>query len=204
MAADRRGIVVFGGTFDPPHLGHLILASDAAEALRPERFLVVPCGDPWHRSSAQTTAPSIRWEMTQAAFSSFPQFEVTDREIQRPGPTYTVDTLRELRSETSAELTLLIGEDSLAAFDSWREPEAIAKLARIAVLERGEVRTDPTPKIGDDGLERITIRRIDISSTEIRARVAAGRPVAPLLPDGVAEIIEREGLYEGIRPGSRG
>ncbi len=200
MAGDGRGIVVFGGTFDPPHLGHLILACDAYEALTPERFLIIPTGHTPLRSQAGITPAAIRLRMVRAALAGHSHFEVNDMEVVRSGPSYTVDTLRALAASDPRPITLLVGKDAFASFSDWREHEEISRIARIAVMERGEARSLRRVTTGADGMERVTTRRIDISSTEIRDRVAQGRPVRALLPEGVVQIIEQEGLY--LRGGS--
>jgi nicotinate-nucleotide adenylyltransferase len=208
--AGRGGLVVFGGTFDPPHLGHLILACDAREALGPARFLVIPCGSPPHRPEPPGAPADLRLEMVRAMFADHPEFEVDDREIRRPGPSYTVATLRELALAGSARPTLLMGEDQYRSIESWSESAEVRRLAEIAVLTRslpGAENGGAEPGHPADGVKRVAERRVDISSSEIRARVEAGRPVGHLVTRRVEAIIAREGLYRsavGIRPGLSG
>ncbi|MEX2569749.1 MAG: nicotinate (nicotinamide) nucleotide adenylyltransferase, partial [Gemmatimonadota bacterium] len=133
----KRRLGVFGGTFDPPHHGHLIVAAEAYEALGLDLLLFVPAGDPPHKPDAAAATPDQRLRMVRAAVEGDPRFAADDREIRRGGPSYTVDTLRDLRREDpDAELVFLLGIDQFRAFGSWRAPEEIVKLARLAVLAR--------------------------------------------------------------------
>lgn len=204
------GTVLFGGTFDPPHLGHLVLACDACEVLQPDRFLIVPCGTPPHRPAEGVSPAGTRLEMARAAFDGVMGFEVSEVELKRPGPSWTVDTLRALAAGSDTRITLLMGADQYLGLEGWREPDVIRRLARIAVMERTDVGAggpDAEARLARDGALRVTARRVDISSTEVRERVAEGRPFRWLLPPGVAEIIDRERLYRapvGIRSESRG
>ncbi len=185
---------VFGGTFDPPHVGHLALAEWARDALRLDRVLFVPAGTPPHKHRADLSSPADRLAMTRAAIRGHAAFEVVPLEARRRGPSFTVDTLRALRARfPGARLYLLMGEDSLREFDSWREPEAIARLATLAVaLRPGARRRRPRAGwrvawLGNPGLE--------VSSSALRARVRAGRSVGYLVPEAVARLITRRGLY---------
>jgi len=186
-------IGVFGGTFDPPHHGHLIVAADAHEALALDRLLFVPAGRPPHKPGSATTTERERLRMVEAAIAGDPRFEVDDRELRRAGPSFTVDTLRELASEASgAELIFLLGTDQYRALGEWREPEEIVRLARLGVFARG----GDTPDLsGPYPARAVPVRRVDVSSTEIRARLAAGRPIRYLVPEAVEAIIRGEGLY---------
>ena len=186
---------VFGGTFDPPHLGHLVAASDACDALGLDRVVWIPSAShPFKRESVRT-GPALRLEMVRAAIAGDDRFEADDLELRREGPSYTVDTLRELRARhPGAELFLLIGADNLADLPKWREPDELARLARLAVVSReGEA---VPPHAGVEAAE-VFITRVDVSSTEVRRRVAAGRSIRYLVPEPVRETIAREGLYRG-------
>jgi nicotinate-nucleotide adenylyltransferase len=187
----RTGIL--GGTFDPPHLGHLAAASDAWQALGLDRVLFVPASVPPHKRGRVKTPAALRLEMVRAAVAGDPRFAADDRELRRPGPSYTVDTLRELHREAPAdELFLLLGADALRDLPTWREPDAVASLAHLVVLHRageGAPVDAPFPALP------VAVTRIDVSATEVRRRVAAGEPVRYLVPDPVRAVVEREGLY---------
>jgi nicotinate-nucleotide adenylyltransferase len=196
-----RRIGILGGTFDPPHHGHLIVAGDAFEALSLDRLLFIPAGNPPHKPGSVTATGAQRLRMLEAAIAGDSRFAVDDRELRREGPSYTVDTLRELRAETpDAGLFFLLGVDQFRALGSWREPGEITRLAQLGVFARGG--TDPDIS-GTFPAVRVPVRRIDISATEIRERIAAGRSVRNLVPDSVAAIIEEERLYRQVRKEAR-
>lgn len=186
-------IGVFGGTFDPPHNGHLIVAVEAREVLNLDQLLLVPTGSPAHRSHRPGASAEQRLQMVKAATEGDPRFQVDDLEVRREGPTYTIDTLQELRRrEPDAELVLLLGIDQFRKFDTWRDPDLIAGMATLAVLSRdGET---PAPD-GAYGAVSVPVSRIDISSTLVRRRVAEGKSIRYYVPERVGEIIESEKLY---------
>lgn len=186
-------IGLFGGTFDPPHHGHLIVASDVFAALGLTRLLFIPSAvHPFKRSRVQASA-GLRAEMIRAAVRGDERFGVDELELHRPGPSYTVDTLRAMRDRCpDAELYLVIGADNVREFPLWHEPGEILRLARLAAVSRsGE------PVGADDGVPvvPVPVTRVDISSTEVRRRAAAGESIRYLVPDAVREIVLREGLY---------
>ena len=187
-------IGVFGGTFDPPHIGHLVAAQDASVVLYLDRVIFVPAADPPHKRGALVSAASVRSEMLRATIAGNPQFEISTCELDRAGASYTVDTLRELAEQyPGAALQLLVGVDQVREFASWREPDQIVKLAAVVMLSRAGV---AGPGAEADFVRRtVAVTRIDVSSTLIRTRVAAGMPIRYLVTDAVAKIIEREGLY---------
>jgi nicotinate-nucleotide adenylyltransferase len=198
--ARARRIGVFGGTFDPPHAGHVEVVRDVADALGLDRVLWVPAGVSPHKLDRPPSPAALRLEMARAAASADPRFEVSDLETVRPGPSYTVDTLRELRSRwEDAELFLILGADQLRVFATWREAPEILRLATPALMDReGEATTAVVPDL--PGMERavhVPVRRVDVSATQVRAAVAAGEDVAALVPAGVRAVIERERLYRG-------
>lgn len=200
--ADAAGggvrIGVFGGTFDPPHLGHLIVAQDAWLALGLERVVFVPAASPPHKAHRVITPAALRLELLRAAVAGDPRFEVSDLELRRAGPSYTVDTLRELRGAyPGASLYFLMGVDQFRELHTWREPEEVARLARLVVIGRGG-ESGGLPATGDFPHLLLEATRIDLSATEIRARVAAGEPIRYLVPAAVEALIEREGLYRGV------
>jgi nicotinate-nucleotide adenylyltransferase len=183
-------IGLYGGTFDPIHLGHLLLARDALEQLGLDRMRFLPANHSPHKPEIRITPGPIRLEMVRAAIAGEPRFEADDRELRRPPPSYTIDTVRELIAEIpGAEFTYLIGADNLPLLHTWREIGALRGLVRFAVLARAGA-IDPA----GEGMPVIR-REIEISSTEIRNRIANGQPVRYLVPDAVETIIRRHHLY---------
>ena len=185
-------IGIFGGTFDPPHVGHLLAASDAYEALNLDRVIWVPAaGQPL--KSAIVASSADRLAMVQALIGDDPRFSVDPIEIERGGLSFTVETLRALRerwkSDASLALVLLLGADAAATLPQWREPAEVMRLAEVVVLRRGgETSTTAAGRSIDS-------RRVDVSSTEIRARVSAGRSIRGFVPEPVAAYIEGRRLY---------
>lgn len=198
----RRRIGIFGGTFDPFHIGHLVVAQDAVEVLGLDRLVFIPAGTPPHKEAGEVSPAPIRAAMVRAGVGADPRFEVDELELARPGPSWTVDTLRTLSArEPEPELFLLMGVDQLAGFHLWREPQEVARLAQVAVMAReGE-----DPAVVDPGFPLdpliVPVTRLDISSTRIRARVREGRSARYLVPDAVHRIIRDERLYTGA-PGA--
>jgi nicotinate-nucleotide adenylyltransferase len=190
---------LFGGTFDPPHTGHLIAAQDACSALGLDRVIFVPARIPPHKQNRELTPAPLRLSLLRAAVAGDDRFEVDDLELEREGPSYTVDTVRVWRSRhPDAELYLLLGADQYAEFDSWRDPAAIRADARIAVLSReGVPAVAPTDIL-------VPVTRIDISSTEVRRRTTAGEPIRYLVPDAVAVLIRQHGLYGDVPERAKG
>jgi nicotinate-nucleotide adenylyltransferase len=191
-----RRVGLFGGTFDPPHAGHLAIAEWAREQLRLDRVLFVPAGTPPHKRGRRRSSARCRVAMTRLAVRGNPAFRVSTLETRRAGPSFTVDTLRALRASfPKARLFLIMGEDSLDDFRTWHEPGAIVALATLAVARRpGRPRTRRRPPRGVVWLDN---PGLDLSSSVIRARVRAGRSVRYLVPDTVAEHIRRRRLYRG-------
>ena len=191
MRARRLG--VFGGTFDPLHHGHLIVAAEACEALALDLLLFVPAADPPHKRGTVIATPDQRLRMLDSGTRDDPRFSVDDLEIRRSGPSYTVDTLRELTSrEPESELVFLLGADQFREFDAWRLPAEIARMARLAVLAR----SGETPDLaGPYGGISVPVTRLDISATDIRRRVAAGQSIRYYVPEPVRGIIMEEGVY---------
>ena len=170
------------------------------EELGLERVRFVPAGDPPHKGREGLSEPSLRLEMAREGIGDDPGFEVSAVELQRPGPSFTVDTLREFRrEEPGVELVLLLGVDQWRTFGSWRAPEEIARLATVAVMTRegerpAEVPTGPEELPGLD-FTQVEVTRFDVSSTQLRERVGSGRSIRYLVPDRVRRIIEAAGLY---------
>lgn len=188
---------IFGGTFDPPHIGHLIVAQDAWAALRLDRLLFMLANVPPHKRGRVAAPAAARLALLEAAVAGDPRFEASDLELRRAGTSYTVDTLRELHAQfPAAELFFLMGVDQFRDLHTWREPEAIARLATVVVLSRTGVEV-AQPRL-DVRHITLPVTRIDISATEVRRRVSAGEPIRYLVPPAVEAIIEREGLYRRV------
>ncbi len=184
---------IFGGTFDPPHLGHLVVAQDACSALGLDRVLFMVAAAPPHKHGRAFAPAPLRLEMLRAALAGDDRFLPSDLELRRTGRSYTVDTLRQLRAdEPDAQLFLLIGADQAREFRTWREPDEIARLAAVVALSR---EGDPGANPAEPALRTLAVTRLDISATDIRRRVAAGEPIRYLVPEAVAAIIRREHLY---------
>lgn len=182
---------LLGGTFDPIHLGHLRAAENARDELGLERVAFVPAALPPHRALPLSSGRD-RFAMVALATSGQPAFVASDAELERPGPSYTVDTLRAWRQERPGdELVLLLGSDAYAEMRSWREAEAVLDLCQLAVVARpgdaGAATAGAALRVDGPGLR--------VSSSEIRERVRAGRSVRYLVPDAVADYIEKRGLY---------
>lgn len=193
-AGGRERIGILGGTFDPPHVGHLMVAADAFAALRLDRLLLIPSAAPPHKRGRVCASAEQRLAMVRAAVASDPRFQVDDLELRRPGASYSVDTLRALSARhADAELFFIIGVDQLREFESWREPEEVARLARLVVMARGG---EGAPPAGRFQAQPVPVTRIDLSATELRERVQRGQSIRYFVPDPVIEIIEREGLYK--------
>jgi nicotinate-nucleotide adenylyltransferase len=191
-----------GGTFDPIHHGHLVAASEVRARFDLDEVIFVPTGAPWQKSDRQVTTPEHRYLMTVIATAANPHFTVSRVDIDRDGPTYTIDTLRDLHtsyrtSGSDADLFFITGADAMTQILSWRDHEELFDLAHfVAVTRPGHPMTQETL----DGLpaDRVTLMEIPalaISSTDCRERVGAGEPVWYLVPDGVVQYIGKHGLY---------
>ncbi|MPZ49176.1 MAG: nicotinate-nucleotide adenylyltransferase [Dehalococcoidia bacterium] len=188
---------VFGGTFDPLHTGHLILAEASREQLQLDRVLFIPAGDPWRKSDREITPASQRLDMVRLATADNPNFEVDDCEVAHEGPSYTVDTLRSLSQRLpEAELYLILGEDALADLPNWRDPAGIASQAMIAVVPRGGIGMPWLP-FPASRLLRVEMPYIGISATELRRRSRRGLSLRYLVPAAVEAYIREQGLYRG-------
>jgi len=193
-----RRIGLFGGTFDPPHVGHLVLAEWAWASLRLDRVVFMPAGVPPHKLGRRRSNPAHRLAMTRLAVRGNPALAVSDLEARREGPSYTVDTLRALhRRHPRARLFLLMGADSLADFPTWREPAEIARLATLVVAGRPAGGRLARPPRLPRGTKVVVLDNplVDISSSRLRTRARAGKPLRYLVPDAVAAYVARFGLY---------
>lgn len=183
-----KRVGIFGGTFDPIHHGHLILGREAIEALRLDRLLFVPTAASPHKLDRELAAPEVRLEMLRVALEGEAGFQVDEMELQRPPPSYAVDTAELLRfRQPTAEFFYLIGEDNVASLKTWHRFDDLARLVQFVVLDRGGVKVEhPYPAIR---------RYLDISATNIRNRVAMGHSIRYLVPPAVEKIIRDRHLY---------
>ena len=187
----RLGIL--GGSFDPPHVGHLLAASDACEQLELDRLVLVPAAVQPLKRDRRMASPAQRLEMVRRLVGDDPRLAVDPVEIEREGLSYTVDTLaRFAELHPEAERFFLVGMDVLESWPRWREPERIQQLATVAVMVREGEHAEASIR---DGMLQLRTRRVDVSSTEIRARVQAGRSIHGFVPDAVAAFIAAERLY---------
>lgn len=214
-------LVLLGGTFDPPHIGHLVLAQRALNQFGATRALFIPAGDPWRKTGPKGMGDGERRErgrgtddhniedavspagdrlaMVRLAVAGIEPFVVDDREVRRPGPSYTVDTLEALHDEGHTELVLVLGGDALDDLPNWKAPGRIRELATLAVAPRAVGRNwrgkRPAPRPLAPGEVRLEMAPIAISSTVIRRRVRDGRPIRHLVPEAVEAYIFDHGLY---------
>lgn len=189
-----RRVGLFGGTFDPPHLGHLMLAEWARTRLRLDRVVFMPAGTPPHKRGRRLTDAAHRLAMTRLAVRGNPAFVVSAFEARRAGSSFTVDTLRHLRArQPGADLYLLMGADSLEDFPAWYEPGEIARLATLVVAARPGPALDPAR--ARERVVRLDNPPVAISSSALRARARAGHSLRYLVPDAVAAYVAKHGLY---------
>ncbi|MEE8373732.1 MAG: nicotinate-nucleotide adenylyltransferase [Dehalococcoidia bacterium] len=208
MRIDLR-IGVFGGTFDPIHSGHLVIAEDVRLKLGLEEVLFMPAGQPWLKAERDVTEAAHRLEMAMLATALNPHFNVSTIELDRPGPTYTVDTIAELKSGVAAgaELCFILGLDALAELPQWKDPERLVNMCRLVGLRRpGYEKIDfrPLESGVPNASERVMMvdtPLIDVSATDIRSRVSRGISIRDLVPRVVEDYIAQHGLY---RRGGKG
>jgi nicotinate-nucleotide adenylyltransferase len=191
---------VFGGAFDPPHTAHVALAQTAIAELQLDELRIIPTGQAWHKARPLSPAQH-RLAMAQLAFAPLPSVVVDPRETQRAGPSYTVDTLRELRAQwPDADLFLILGGDQARALPTWREWEEILRLAIICVAEREDLTgASPqfiAPKSHESRFRRLQMPVMPVSATDIRARIATHQCVVPLVFEPVARYIDDHHLYQ--------
>ncbi|OFM02222.1 nicotinic acid mononucleotide adenylyltransferase [Corynebacterium sp. HMSC06D04] len=197
MTSPQR-IGIMGGTFDPIHNGHLVAASEVAYRFQLDQVVFVPTGQPWQKEGRDVTAAEHRYLMTMVATASNPRFTVSRVDIDREGPTYTIDTLRDLRELfPDAELYFITGADSLASIMSWHDWEVMLEMANFVGVTRPgyELSKDMLPLESQTGIELIEIPAMAISSTDCRKRAGEGEPVWYLVPDGVVQYIAKNNLY---------
>lgn len=195
VPAERVRLGVMGGTFDPVHHGHLVAASEVASVFRLDEVVFVPTGRPWQKATREVSPAEHRYLMTVIATASNPRFTVSRVDVDRPGLTYTIDTLRELRtSRPDADLFFITGADALAQILSWKDSAELFELAHFVGVTR------PGHPLGVEGLppDRVSLIEVPamaISSTDCRVRVEKGEPVWYLVPDGVVQYIAKHRLY---------
>jgi nicotinate-nucleotide adenylyltransferase len=191
-------IGVFGGTFDPVHVGHIVAAVEARRALALDRVMLVPAGDPWQKRGSVVAPASDRMAMVRAAVEGIDGLEVSPLEVERQGPSYTYQTLEALSGPGRA-LFLIVGADVASTLGSWVGVERLPGLATLVVVARAGGEGDGPPP--EDGLpagwrsERVSIPRLDVSSTDLRARSTRGWPLDGLVPPGAVRVITERGLY---------
>ena len=195
-------IGILGGTFNPPHVAHLLCAQEAHDQLDLDRVLLMPVATPPHKEAPGDPGPAARIAMCELAVAGDERFAVSDLEVRRGGASYTVDTLRALHeSHPGVDLTFIVGGDMASSLPAWREPREVVGLARLAVAEReGARRVDILERLATipgavDRVDFFDLPRMDVSSSLVRRRVAAGRPIRYLVADAVAEYIADHGLY---------
>ncbi len=194
-----RRLGVMGGTFDPIHYGHLVTAEEAQVQFSLDEVIFVPTGQPWMKEGRDVSPAEDRYLMTVIATASNPRFRVSRVEIDRDGPTYTVDTLLALSAENpDAELYFITGADAILEIFEWKDPEEVLSHAHfIAATRPGYdlARFDATATTRHPNVSVMNIPALAISSTDVRERVGAGRPIRYLVPEGVKSYIEKAGLY---------
>jgi nicotinate-nucleotide adenylyltransferase len=195
LGSEAKRVGIMGGTFDPIHHGHLVAASEVAALYELDEMIFVPTGQPWQKDGREVSAPEHRYLMTVIATASNPRFTVSRVDIDRGGPTYTIDTITDIAAEyPGAELFFITGADALGQILSWKDADKAMQMARfIGVTRPGyDLRDDHLP------VDSVTLQEVPalaISSTDCRTRVRRGEPVWYLVPDGVVQYISKHGLY---------
>lgn len=198
-SASRRAIGVLGGTFDPPHIGHLIVAAEALWRLALDEVRLIPARVPPHKPGGARGAAAQRLAWARALAAEQPGLTVADDELRREGPSYTADTMEALaRAEPTARLWFLMGSDQLEALPGWHQPRRVLAVARLGVVPRGghtaaDVRA-LADRVAPGHVDLVDAPRVDISSTLVRARIAAGEPIRHLVPRGVLRCLAADGL----------
>ncbi|MBN8867063.1 MAG: nicotinate (nicotinamide) nucleotide adenylyltransferase [Solirubrobacterales bacterium] len=192
---------VFGSSFNPPTLGHEVLLAEAGWRLALDRIIVVPTGEAWHKQADGAPSGRVRHALAEAAFGGLPGVEVSAAEIDRTGPSYTCDTLEEIRSSNpDSQIIFLAGSDAALGVGGWHRPERVLELASFAVAPRSEVAREGVEEVFEslgarDRLEFFEMPRIEISSTLVRERIGSKRPWKHLVPRETVEMIQNEELY---------
>ena len=192
----RKRLGIMGGTFDPIHHGHLVAASEVASRFQMDEVIFVPAGQPWQKAHSDVSPAEDRYLMTVIATAANPRFAVSRIDIDRPGPTYTIDTLRKLRAHhrPAVDLFFITGADALETILSWSHVKELFTLAHfIGCTRPGHTLSDPGFPAG--GVSLLEIPALAISSTDCRTRVRRGEPIWYLVPDGIVQYISKRGLY---------
>jgi nicotinate-nucleotide adenylyltransferase len=198
MAIRALRLGIFGGTFDPIHLGHVEVADAVRDALELDRMLVVVANHPWQKQDRPVTPAEDRYAMVAAALADQPGLEASRLELDRGGPSYTIDTVRQLRAdEPDADLFVVVGADVVGTLGTWHHDEELRDLVTLAVVDRpGAAHLDPP---SGWRFVQVAVRSIDISSTDLRLALEAGSTVVGLVPDAVIRCISERGLYASCR-----
>ncbi len=192
---------VLGGTFDPPHLGHLVLAAAARQTLNLDRVRFVPAGDPWRKAGRPLSAAEDRVRMVQAAVGSLHWARVSTVEVERLGPSYSADTMDEFARE-GGEWWLILGQDALADLPNWHDPPGLIASARLALARRSPQTAEVSEAVRraapgiEQRIDAVMMPELRISSTELRARMQRGRSTEVLVPLAVHRVIDERGLYQ--------
>jgi len=195
--AQHTSLGVMGGTFDPIHHGHLVAGSEVASLFELDEVVFVPTGTPWQKEESEVTPAEDRYLMTVIATASNPRFTVSRLDVDRPGPTYTIETLRELRAQRGpdVELYFITGADALSNILTWRDVEELFELAHFVGCTRPGHRL-ADPGLPDGRVSLVEVPALAISSTNCRERVRRGEPIWYLVPDGIVQYINKRGLYQ--------
>jgi len=201
---DLPATALFGGTFDPVHVAHLVLAEQVGEVVGLEQVVFVPAGRPPHKEGGTFAAPHHRRAMVELAVAGNPRFTVSGIELEADGPSFTIDTVRRLKAAGARRVALIIGGDSLVEMSTWREPEALLAECEILVVERPGYDLTRAPAAYRARAHVVPALKLDIASRTIRARVAAGQSIRYLVPEPVRAYIDAHGLYRNgaSAPGS--
>ena len=186
-------IGLFGGTFDPVHIGHLIIAQSVHENLSLDITLFIPSAYPPHKGTDIMFSPETRYAMLSRAIEGNPHFEVSDIEMKRKGPSYTIDTIRELKTTLTedTELTFIVGRDNLPEISMWKEPDSILEECRFVIADRPSVNKIDIPEWMNGRVASVNVPLIDISSSWIRSRIRSGKNIRYLVPDVVSDMIDK-------------
>jgi nicotinate-nucleotide adenylyltransferase len=199
--SSRSAIGVLGSAFNPPHLGHLALAQEALWQLNLDEVVLVPTGEAPHKRIHDDPGRELRLAMTRLAAADDPRFSVSTLETERDGPSYTYETLELLaREKGEPDLVFVMGADAAVGFESWREPRRVVKLARLAVARRSGISEADVASVmrsldADGRATMLEMPQFGVSSSAVRERAAAGRPLRYLVPEAVARFIEEKGIY---------
>ncbi len=208
VAGTREGVGILGGTFDPLHLGHLVIAEEARTRLGLTEVVFVPAGGPYHRGQQPVAASKHRLAMVRLGVAGNPRFRVSTMDIEREGPSYSIDSVRQVREEAGpgTSLVFIMGWDALRELQTWRQPDLLLSLCRVAAARRPDtpdldwrLLEQAVPDVRDR-IVQLDTPLIGISATEVRRRVAEGVSIRYWVPDAVAEYITEHRLYQGARP----